>query len=214
MREAVIQKILKKKVIVNISGVYGETCLKLASALNKGGIELISITFDSKDNKACICAQETLQLLVRQLGHTVTFGASNLMNWKMVDMAKCAGAEFAISPDANDAMILAVLEAGMVSIPGALTPTEVIYAHNCGADFVNVFPASSMGPAYFTNTHNVLKHIPLLAFGGINRNNVRLYMHGGSTGVCVDDCLYSAEQVANGDWDQITNEAIKFMQTI
>lgn len=214
MREAVIQKILKKKVIVNISGVYGETCLKLASALNKGGIELISITFDSKDNKECICAQETLQLLVRQLGHAVTFGASNLMNWKMVDMAKCAGAEFAISPDANDAMILAVLEAGMVSIPGALTPTEVIYAHSCGADIVNVFPACSMGPAYFTNTHKVLRHIPLMAIGGINRSNIRLYFRSGASCVCVDECLYSMEQIAEGEWEQITKATEQLLQTI
>ena len=111
-------------------------------------------------------------------------------------------------------MIMATTDAGMVSIPGALTPTEVIYAHNCGADFVNVFPACSMGPAYFTNTHNVLNHIPMLAFGGINRNNVRLYTRAGVTGVCVDDCLYSLEQIANGEWEQITSEVIKFLQTI
>ena len=214
LREAVIKKILEKKVIANIRGVYGQTCLNLASALRRGGIELISIAFDPKDTQQNLRAHETLSFLVRQLGYTVTFGVSNLTNLKMVESVKNAGAAFVISPDANDAMIMATTDAGMVSIAGARTPKEVIYAHNCGADFVNVFPARSMEPADFVNIHNVINHIPILAFGGINQYNVKQYMRAGVAGVCVDDCFYSVEQIANGEWEQIASQVVSFVQTI
>ena len=38
-------------------------------------------------------------------------------------------------------------ELGKVSIPGALTPTEVITAWRAGADYVKIFPCSAMGGA-------------------------------------------------------------------
>lgn len=71
-----------------------------------------------------------------------------------------------------------------------------------------------MGPAYLTNTRNMLRHIPMMAFGEINRSNVRLYLRAGAVGVCVDDCLYSNEQVANGEWEQISENTRQFLTTI
>ncbi len=33
---------------------------------------------------------------------------------------------------------------GVISIPGALTPSEIITAYESGADIIKVFPADSM----------------------------------------------------------------------
>ena len=55
----------------------------------------------------------------------------------------------------------------MAAIPGALTPTEIKFAHDCGADFVKVFPACNMGVSYFKNIRAPMKGINLLAVGGV-----------------------------------------------
>ncbi|MBQ3091371.1 MAG: bifunctional 4-hydroxy-2-oxoglutarate aldolase/2-dehydro-3-deoxy-phosphogluconate aldolase, partial [Clostridia bacterium] len=133
MREALIRKILDEKVIAIVRGVYDEECLQLARALHEGGVNLLEVTFDQKSAEARLQTIRTIQLLNRELGHEMVFGAGTVTNPEMVQQAKEAGAQFIISPDMDPAVIRATREAGMVSIPGAMTPTEIKQAHDNGA---------------------------------------------------------------------------------
>ena len=148
MKQQVIEKILEYKAIAIVRGVYGEDCLNLAKALCAGGIKLLEATFDQKSQEERIKTTETIKLLCRELGDQMLFGAGTVTTPEMVKMAKDAGATFIISPDTCEEVIRATVDMGLVSIPGALTPTEIAQAHRFGADFVKVFPANRMGPAY------------------------------------------------------------------
>ena len=75
-------------------------------------------------------------------------GAGTVVSVEMVEMTKQAGGQFVVSPDTNIEVIKKTKKLGMVSLPGAMTPTEILTAHNAGADFVKVFPAGHLGPAY------------------------------------------------------------------
>lgn len=210
MREAVIQKILDEKVIAIVRGFYGEECLNLAKALLDGGVGLLEVTFDQKDETERLRTVDTLKLLNRELGDRMAFGAGTVTTPEMVLQAKEAGAKFIISPDTDPAVIRATVEAGLVSIPGALTPTEIKQAHVHGADFVKIFPAGTMGASYVKAVAAPLSHIRMLAVGSVDGSNIRDYLAAGAVGAGVASCLFKKDWIQAGEWDRITEASKAF----
>lgn len=204
MRDQIIQKVLEDKAIAIVRGYYEEECLRLAKALHAGGINLMEVTFDQKDAQERERTCETVKLLVKELGDCMYFGTGTVTTVEMVEMAKAAGAQFIVSPDTNERVIRATVDLGMVSIPGALTPTEVMQAHNYGADFVKLFPASNMGPGYMKALCAPISHVRILAVGGIDEKNAPDYLAAGAVGTGVASCLFKKEWIKNGEWERIT----------
>lgn len=208
MKQQIINRILDEKIIAIVRGFYGEDCLNLAKALHNGGVNLMEVTFDQLDKDLQKRTVETVQLLRKELGDSMEFGAGTVTSPELVNMAKEAGATFIVSPDTDEDVIRATVEADMVSIPGALTPTEMKQACKFGADFVKVFPANSVGPAYFKAVRAPLSQVRMLAVGSVNEDNMKDYFAAGAVGAGVAGCLFKKEWVLNGEWDRIT-EACK-----
>lgn len=211
MREAIIQKVLDKKIVAIVRGVYGQNALDLASALYAGGIELLEVTFDQSKPESLNRTSDTVKLLCRELGDKMYFGAGTVTTIEMLNLAKEAGAGFIVSPDCNPEVIKATVEAGMVSMPGAMTPTEILTAYRAGADFVKVFPTAGLGSAYIKAVRGPLNHIRLLAVGGVNEKNIADFLAAGCVGAGVGGNLVNKNWIANGEWDKITALAREFV---
>ena len=207
MREQLIQKVLDKKIVAIVRGVYGEDCVNLARALYEGGIELLEVTFDQSKPEELTRTSDTIRQLVEQLGDKMVFGAGTVTTVEMLELAKNAGAKFIVSPDTNEEVIRATVAAGMVSMPGALTPTEVVTAHRWGADFVKLFPAGTQGTAYFKAVTAPLNHIRMLAVGGVNEKNIADFMAAGAVGAGVGGILVNKAWIKSGEFDKITAAA-------
>ena len=212
MREQLIQKVLDKKIVAIVRGVYGEDCVKLAQALYEGGIELLEVTFDQAKPDELTRTSDSIKLLVEKLGDKMVFGAGTVTTVEMLELAKNAGAKFIVSPDTNEEVIRATVAAGMVSMPGALTPTEVVTAHRWGADFVKLFPAGTQGTAYFKAVTAPLNHIRMLAVGGVNEKNIADFLSAGAVGAGVGGNLVNKTWIANGEFDKITALAKEFAE--
>jgi len=204
MKEQVIQNILQHKVIAIVRGVYGQDCINLAKALYAGGIELLEVTFDQSKAEALEQTSETIRCLVEELGDKMAFGAGTVTSLEMLELAKKAGAQFIVSPDTNEEVIKATVAAGLVSMPGAMTPTEIVTAHRYGADFVKVFPTSNLGAAYIKAIRGPINHIRLLAVGGVNEKNIGEFLKAGVNGAGVGGNLVNKQWIANGEFDKIT----------
>lgn len=211
MREQIIQKVLDKKVIAIVRGVYGEDCLNLAKALHKGGVEMMEVTFDQSKPEAFSRTSETIALLADQMGDKMIIGAGTVTSVQLLELAKNAGARFVVSPDTNAAVIKATIEAGMVSMPGAMTPTEIVTAHALGADFVKVFPTSGLGAGYIKAVCAPLNHIRMLAVGGVSEKNVGEFLKAGCVGAGVGGNLVNKEWIKNGEFEKITALAQELM---
>ena len=212
MREQIIQKVLDKKIVAIVRGVYGEDCVNLARALCEGGIELLEVTFDQSKPEYLNRTSDTIRQLVQALGDKMIFGAGTVTTLEMLELARNAGAQFVVSPDTNEEVIKATVAAGMVSMPGALTPTEIVTAHRYGADFVKLFPAGTQGTAYFKAVTAPLNHIRLLAVGGVNEKNIADFMAAGAVGAGVGGNLVNKTWIANGEFDKITALAKEFTE--
>ncbi|MBQ9485714.1 MAG: 2-dehydro-3-deoxyphosphogluconate aldolase, partial [Clostridia bacterium] len=128
--------------------------------------------------------------------------------------ARDAGAEFIISPDADENVIKHTVKCGLVSMPGAYTATEIKKAHDAGADFVKVFPCLDNAAAYIKAIKAPLSHIKLMAVGGVNADNCKDFINAGAVGVGVGGSLVNKEWIKNGEFDNITDLAKNFMNNL
>jgi len=214
LRDAIIRKVLEKKIVAIVRGVYGEDCLNLAKALYAGGIEMMEVTFDQSKPESLDRTSNTVKLLVENMGDKMIFGAGTVTSLEMLELAKNAGARFIVSPDTNEEVIRQTVADGLVSMPGALTPTEIMTAHRCGADFVKVFPTANLGASYLKAVCAPLNHIRMLAVGGVNEKNIAEFLAAGACGAGVGGNLVNKTWIANGEFDKITALAKEFMENV
>lgn len=212
MKKEIIQRVLDKKIVVIVRGVYGEDCLKLAEALCAGGIELMEVTFDQSSVENQQKTVDTIRLINEALQGKVVMGAGTVTTLEMLEAAYQAGAKFIVSPDMNPEVIAKTAELGLVSMPGAMTPTEILTAYRAGADFVKIFPATSLGAAYVKAVRGPLNQIPLLAVGGVNEKNVGDFIKAGAVGAGVGGNLVNKDWIAAGEFDKITALAQEFIK--
>jgi 2-dehydro-3-deoxyphosphogluconate aldolase/(4S)-4-hydroxy-2-oxoglutarate aldolase len=181
--------------------------MALAEALCESGIEMIEFTFDPKNPTGNDKVADTINNIRVRFGDKLLPGAGTVITPDLVDVAAGAGALYIISPDMNPAVIERTRGRGLVSIPGALSPTEILSAHRAGADFVKIFPASILGPEYIKAIRAPINHVKLLAVGGINAENISVFLSAGVAGVGVGGNLVSKKLVAEGKFAEIREYA-------
>lgn len=198
----VVEIVQETKVIAIIRGL-GSGYEKLAQALYDGGIRAIEVTFNQKDPSTWVQTTNAIRDIKEYMGGKMAIGAGTVTTEDLAQLAFDAGAEFIVSPDTNEAVIRKTKELGMVSMPGALTPTEIRQAYAAGADFVKVFPAGTLGSGYIKAIRGPLNNIPLLAVGGVSEKNAGEFRKAGCVGVGVGGNLVNKDWIAQGQWDKI-----------
>ncbi len=108
--------------------------------------------------------------------------------------AVAAGAQFFVTPNVNPAVARVAREAGLFLVLGALTATEIVAAHELGADVVKVFPLPPVGgPAYLSVMRGPLGDIPMLAAGGFGVEEIPAYAAAGATAFGIGAPLLGAD---------------------
>lgn len=207
MKQQVIDRILKEKIVVIVRGIASDKLIPLAEAMYEGGIRVLEITYNASnmDENAEVAAN--IKKLTEHFGDKMLIGAGTVLTTEQVALTKAAGGTFIISPNVDEAVIKATCELDMVSIPGALTPTESVTAHNAGADFVKLFPITGLGSSYVKAVKAPLSHIRFLGVGGIDENNMEEYAKAGVCGFGIGSNIVSKKLVEAGDFAAITELA-------
>lgn len=116
-------------------------------------------------------------------------GAGTVTDLARAEAAIAAGATFLVTPNLDFDVIRMARAHGIPIMPGAMTPTEIWNAAAAGADYVKVFPASTLGPGFFRDIRGPFAHIPLMATGGINLENARDFIASGVDALGVGGAL-------------------------
>lgn len=214
IRDNVIKEIEKNKLIAIIRGVPGEKLLPLAEALYAGGVRLLEVTYSANGSVSDGDTAASVAELVRDFEGRMLIGSGTVLTPEQVRLTKAAGGCFIISPNADREVITETVRLGMVSIPGALTPTEIVDAYKAGADFVKLFPITSLGTSYVKAVKAPLSHIKLLAVGGIDENNMSDYLRAGVCGFGVGSNITDKKMIAASDWQGITALAKKYTDAL
>lgn len=214
MSQAVLDKILAGKIIAIVRGIPSSQIVGLATALEKGGVNCIEVTFDQSSEEKAKDTLAAIRAIKEALGERVCVGAGTVMTPEQVRQAVEAGAEYMISPNVDEEVIRETKRLDKVSIPGAMTPTEAVFAYKCGADIVKMFPAGILGASYIKAVKAPLKHIPLTAVGNVNVENCAQFLAAGAVGVGVGGSLVSAKLVEEGRFDEITATAKAYVAAL
>lgn len=214
MSKETLQRIMDGKIVAIVRGIDSSKIAQLAQALEAGGITCIEVTFDQSAPEKVKNTLDGIANIKAALGDRVCVGAGTVMTVEQVNQAAQAGAEYMISPNTDPEVIAETKRLNKISIPGAMTPSEVADAYKCGADIVKMFPAGILGSAYIKAVKAPLKHIPVTAVGGVNPQNCAEFIRAGACGVGVGGNLVSSELVNAGRFDEITALAKEYTQAL
>ncbi len=214
MKNAVIESVLENKIVVIVRGVAKEKLIPLAEAMYAGGIRLLEITYSANKSVSDEETAENIRALSEHFSGRMFIGAGTVLDERQVELTKAAGGKFIISPDVNEAVIKKSVELGLVSMPGALTPSEITAANRAGADFVKLFPITSLGLDYVKAVRAPLSHVKLIAVGGIHDGNMKDYLGAGVCGFGIGSNIIDKKLIEAEDYAGITALAKKYVEAI
>ena len=182
MNESIHYLIQRTKIIAISRKLYGKELEAWCGAMFRGGIELLEITFDQSDSDRLRKTGDAIATMTDTFTEK-SFGAGTVLTTDQVKCAADAGAKFIISPNVDADVIRETKRLGLISIPGAMTPTEILSASRFGADYVKLFPAESLGIGYIKSIMAPINHIKLIATGGVNVKNAKSFLDLGMAGL-------------------------------
>lgn len=202
----VLDLLQRSKITTIYRGLRTEQCLRLTRALYAVGMRSFEVTMNSPDPFATITA------LRQEFGSDVGVGVGTVLEPVEVDRVAEAGGQFVISPNTDTEVIRRSNEAGIVSIPGAFTPTEVTQAVCAGADLVKVFPINAVGADYLKQLRGPLSTVDFMATGGVNHQLARDCFANGCACVGIGTHLLGVGKDGEFDEPQLQRNAKAFLE--
>ena len=180
-----------------------------ARAMSEAGVRLVEITLTIPDAFELISDLANDDAFAAR-GSIV--GAGTVPNGRQAEESLLAGARFLVSPILVPEMIAAARARDAMSMPGTLTPTEMVRAAELGADFIKVYPVATIGgPDYITNVRRALTDLPLVATGNIDLEEIPDYFTAGVVGFGVGGPLIRPDLLQRGDVASVIHNAERFL---
>lgn len=181
---------------------------RVVDAAVAGGFRAIEVTLSVPG------AVELIARLAERHGpNGVAIGAGTVLDGYAAFECIRAGATFLVSPQLNPEMIRVANRYQVVTVSGALTPTEVLDTAEAGADIVKVFPTEGAGIPFVKALLAPLAHVPVLPAGGVTMDNVKEWFAAGVSSVGVGSAVTKAWQ-SDGDFARVTEAAREFLAAV
>lgn len=174
--------ILRTRIVPVIRTRSAEWAEELAGILVAAGLDIVEITFTVPDAAAVIAR-------LRKRFPAVLVGAGTVIDAAAAEQAVGAGARFLLSPALSPGMVDVARRHGILAVPGAYTPTEVLSALEGGAQLIKLFPADTGGPAYLKALRAPLPQVRFLPTGGVRPDNVAEWFAAGAAAVGIGSAL-------------------------
>ncbi|WP_129115049.1 bifunctional 4-hydroxy-2-oxoglutarate aldolase/2-dehydro-3-deoxy-phosphogluconate aldolase [Halegenticoccus tardaugens] len=203
-----VQRIVDSGVVAVLRGADAGTVIEVVEALREGGVTAVEITADTPG------AMGMIGEVSGSFGDEVVIGAGTVLDAETARSALLSGAEFVVSPTLDEGVVRTCNRYGVVTAPGVFTPTEALRGYELGADVVKVFPASTGGPSHVKGIKGPLPQIPIMPTGGIDLDNAADFIEAGAEVVGAGSALVDDEAVEAGAFDEVTETARKFTETI
>jgi 2-dehydro-3-deoxyphosphogluconate aldolase/(4S)-4-hydroxy-2-oxoglutarate aldolase len=207
--EDVIRRIGEIGIVPVVRAATVEDATRAVEAICAGGIPILEITMTVPNATAVI------RHVMREYGNTALIGAGTVTTAEQADQCIRAGAEFLVSPGLSFPVLAVAQSCAKLAIPGALTPTELMHAHDNGAKLIKIFPCGNVGgPKYLQSLTAPFPHAALIPTGGVNISNAADYIAAGAFALGVGGDLVNATALRAGDLAKITQAARALIQAV
>ncbi len=178
------------KITVILRGYTHSQIRTVVKSLLGTVIKSVQITMNTPD------AIEIIKSISKEFGNDILVGAGTVTTYEEADAAIAAGARFLLSPITFSKEIIELCkEQGVISVPAALTPSEIMQGIRDGADIIKLFPAGIMGAAYLKDIQAPLGKLPLMVVGGVNGSNVKEFFDAGAAYAGIGSGLFKKEDI-------------------
>ncbi|HKN25629.1 MAG TPA: bifunctional 4-hydroxy-2-oxoglutarate aldolase/2-dehydro-3-deoxy-phosphogluconate aldolase [Candidatus Acidoferrum sp.] len=170
-----------------------------------GGIPIIEVTMTVPG------AIDVIHEIVKNVPNVI-IGAGTVLDTLTARECIKAGAKFISSPVLDIPTVQLVREnAHVITMSGALTPTEILAAWKAGADFVKVFPCSLVGgDNYIRALRRPFPDVPLIPGGGVTQQNAAHYLLAGACALSIGKEIIPRESMLLHKPDRIRELTRRF----
>lgn len=176
---------MSREIIAILRGITPAEAVEIANTLVDAGINRIEVPLNSPE------PFDSIGKMLDAVGDRAQIGAGTVLDVQAVERLAEMKAHMVVSPDANASVIVATKQAGMMSYPGIMTPSECFAALHAGADGLKLFPASLLGIDGLKAIGAVLpKGTKTYAVGGVGPEDFADWMAAGVTGFGIGSALY------------------------
>lgn len=207
--DEVIRRIEEVGIVPVVRAASVEEATRAVEAICAGGIPVVEITMTVPN------AVSVIREVAKQHGSKVLIGAGTVVNADQAESCLRAGAEFLVSPGLSAPVLSVARAAEKLAIPGALTPTELMSAHEHGARLVKIFPCGNVGgPKYLKSLKAPFPKAELIPTGGVNAANAADFIAAGAFALGVGADLVDATALREGNLEKIIAAAQELVQAV
>ncbi len=180
----------------------------VAGALAEGGVRALEVTMTVPG------AVDLIRELAPTLPPGFLLGAGTVTDGATARAVIDAGASFVVGPVFRPDVIAACHERDVAVLPGCFSPTEILAAHECGADLIKVFPATMLGPQFIRDVRAPLPQVKLVPTGGVTVDNAGDWIRAGAVAVGLGSALLDTQAIDGGRYGVITDKARKLVENV
>jgi 2-dehydro-3-deoxyphosphogluconate aldolase/(4S)-4-hydroxy-2-oxoglutarate aldolase len=207
-RAATVAELERLGVVAVIRMKDAEKLRAVVDAIASGGVRAIEVTMTVPG------AITLIAKLAASLSKDIVLGAGTVTDAATARAVIDAGARFVVGPVYRPEVISACTDRDVAVAPGCFTPTEILDAHERGADIVKVFPATALGPQFIKDIRAPLPQVKLMPTGGVSLDNAGDWIRAGAIAVGVGSALLDAKAIEEGRLDVLTNNARRIVTSV
>jgi 2-dehydro-3-deoxyphosphogluconate aldolase/(4S)-4-hydroxy-2-oxoglutarate aldolase len=200
-----LDQLKRIRVVAVVRAPSAELALKASETLVENGITGIEITFTTPD------AASVIKKCRENFGDRALVGAGTVVTSEQLHAATESGAQFLVSPGTDEVLTRAMLETGLLTMTGALTPTEVMTASRLGVQVIKVFPGSLGGPGYLSALRGPFPDLKFMPTGGVSSENIADWFKHGAFAVGAGGDLVSAKALQEENMEDIAAKARQYV---
>ncbi len=204
----IIQRILEPGIVAVIRADSSEQLMHVAEALADGGVTGMEVTMTTPN------ALQVIRDVTKIFGDRILMGVGSVLDPETARAAILAGAEFVVTPVTKPEVIRLCNRYGKPIASGAYTPTEALLGYESGADFIKIFPADQLGPAYIKNLLAPLPMLQIIPTGGVTVETAGGFIDAGCVALAAGSSLVSKDVLKRGNWKALSATAAAFVEAV
>lgn len=204
-RAEIVSRLMDPGIIAVVRTDRTEQVIPIAEALVAGGVNAVEITLTVPNAEVAIRAAR------EKFRDTALIGAGSVLNVAQCQGVLKAGAQFVVSPVGNVRLIEATHRVDRPVMLGAFTPSEAQLVHEWGADFVKLFPADQLGPAFIKAIRTPMPHLRIVPTGGVDLKTAEDFLKAGCVALGLGSSLLKADILKSENWPELTRLGAQYV---
>ena len=209
--QSIMEELFSRKLVAILRGVPQEKVSKVADALYKGGIRFFEICFNQESKNIAAEFEAQFNAVKDSVGSDAHIGAGTVLTRAQLDQVKTLGGEMFVAPNTKVELIRAAKEYGMIAIPGAKTPSEIVDAYEAGADLIKLYIVEE--PKEVRMLRGPLGHIPMQITCNVSLETIPQFLAAGIAAFGTRAML-PVDKVNAGDYKGIEELARSFSAAV